>query len=76
MVVLTIEEDPREVFEALEAVASGYLVKLKSLTKVLEAFPDVLAGGTPMSSSIARLVVQTFNEHGHSKRQTSNVSSL
>ena len=46
----------------------GYLVKRKSLAKVLEAIRDVHEGGAPMSSQIARLVVQTFHQQGRSKR--------
>lgn len=69
IIVLTVEEDPREVFQALEAGATGYLVKRKSLAKVLEAVRDVHEGGAPMSSQIARLVVQTFHQRGRLKTE-------
>ena len=60
--MLTIEEDGRKVFESLQAGASGYLVKHLPPTRILEAIREVHTGGAPMSSQIARLVVQSFQK--------------
>ncbi|PYI87919.1 MAG: DNA-binding response regulator [Verrucomicrobia bacterium] len=66
---LTINQDPQTIFQALEAGASGYLLKRQRPAKILEAIEEVHGGGAPMSSAIARLVVQTFHERGHTRRE-------
>jgi DNA-binding NarL/FixJ family response regulator len=53
-------EDTEKIFRALAAGASGYLLKRSSPAKLLEAISEVLEGGSPMSASIARKVVQSF----------------
>ena len=62
ILMLTIESEASRVFESLAAGASGYLVKNTSPTRLLEAITDVVQGGAPMSSQIARLVVQAFQQ--------------
>ncbi len=61
IVVLTIHRDKQVVFDALCAGACGYLEKSTSPEKLLEAIRETRDGGAPMSSSIARLVVSSFN---------------
>lgn len=58
--VFTIYEDSEQVFEALAAGASGYLLKNASPGKIAEALRDLQDGGSPMSASIARKVVNSF----------------
>ncbi len=60
VLMLTVFEDPEQIFRALSAGASGYLLKRLPPKKLLEAIEEVLAGGSPMSASIARKVVQSF----------------
>jgi len=60
--MLTAIEEPDKLFRSLAAGAKGYLVKSEDLGKVLEAIQDLHAGGSPMSSQIARRVVETFQE--------------
>ena len=60
VLMLTVFEDPDQIFRALSAGASGYLLKRLSPKKLLEAIEDVCAGGSPMSAPIARKVVQSF----------------
>ncbi len=60
IIMLTIEEDSRRVFESLEAGANGYLVKNVSPATILASIEEVHRGGSPMSSQIARLLVQSF----------------
>ncbi|HEY3763194.1 MAG TPA: response regulator transcription factor [Verrucomicrobiae bacterium] len=59
-VMLTVYEDSDHIFQALAAGASGYLLKDTPLSEVLLAVENVFNGGAPMSSNIARKVVQFF----------------
>lgn len=74
IIMLTIEEDSRRVFESLEAGANGYLVKHLPPAEILEAIQEIHRGGSPMSSQIARLVVQTFQARGQSRRLEENLT--
>lgn len=58
IVMLTMYEDDNLVFESLKAGASGYLLKRTPHVEILAALEDVHQGGSPMTSSIARKVVQ------------------
>lgn len=58
--MVTVFEDAERVFEALAAGASGYVLKRDVHSRLLESLDDVLTGGAPMSSAIARKVVQHF----------------
>jgi DNA-binding NarL/FixJ family response regulator len=60
VLMLTVFEDTDRIFRALAAGAAGYLLKRLPPKKLLEAIEDVSAGGSPMSASIARKVVQSF----------------
>lgn len=60
VMILTVYENSNRIFEALTAGASGFLVKNTPPDKVLEAIRDVANGGGPMSSHIARKVIQAF----------------
>jgi len=60
IMMLTVYENSNRIFEALTAGASGFLVKNTPPEKLLEAIRDVANGGGPMSSHIARKVIQAF----------------
>lgn len=60
MVVLTVYEDNERIFDALCAGAAGYLLKTTPPAKLIDAIRDAVAGGAPMSSEIARRVVELF----------------
>jgi DNA-binding NarL/FixJ family response regulator len=62
IVMLTVYEDTDQIFKALAAGATGYLLKRLSPTKLLQAIREVQAGGSPMSNSIARKVVASFRK--------------
>ena len=64
VIMLTVYEDTDQIFQALSAGATGYLLKRLSPSKLLQAIRDVHAGGSPMSSSIARKVVASFQKAG------------
>ena len=60
IVVLTVYADNERVFDALCAGAAGYLLKNTPHAKLMEALRDAVTGGAPMSSEIARRVVELF----------------
>lgn len=62
IVMLTVYEDTDQIFRALAAGATGYLLKRSSPSKLLQAIREVQAGGSPMSNSIARKVVASFQK--------------
>ena len=61
--MVTVYEDANHIFDALAVGASGYLLKQMKRQELLEALKDVYAGGSPMSSQIARKVVQSFRRN-------------
>lgn len=60
--MLTVYDDSEAIFDSLAAGASGYLRKPMEPAELLEAIRDVHRGGAPMSSSIARRVIQAFRK--------------
>lgn len=60
-VMLTVYEDAEHIFQALAAGASGYLLKQTPRAQLVAALKDVHEGGSPMTSKIARKVVQAFH---------------
>jgi DNA-binding NarL/FixJ family response regulator len=61
-VMLTVYEDSDHIFQALQAGASGYLLKQTRRAELIAALRDVHAGGSPMTANIARKVVQCFHQ--------------
>lgn len=59
-VMLTAYHDAQLIFDALSAGAGGYLLKRATREELIAAIKDVHGGGSPMSSSIARIVVEAF----------------
>lgn len=59
--MLTVYEDAEHIFSALAAGATGYLLKSTRRNELLDAISQIVAGGSPMSSGIARKVVQSFS---------------
>ncbi len=62
IIMLTVYGDSDQIFDALVAGASGYLLKRVTPEKLLEAIKEVHEGGAPMSSFIARKVVASFQK--------------
>ena len=60
VMMLTAYEDTQNIFNSLAAGASGYLLKRAPRAELLDAIREVTRGGSPMSTHIARLVVQSF----------------
>jgi DNA-binding NarL/FixJ family response regulator len=63
IMMLTIYEDDEKIFDSLKAGASGYILKKTPPAKLLESIQDLHNGGSPMSSQIARKVVQAFQQN-------------
>lgn len=61
-IMLTVVRDHERLFAALQAGATGYLLKHTPPAEVLEAITEAHAGGSPMSPAIARLVVNSFSQ--------------
>lgn len=72
--MLTVYEEADRIFNSLLAGASGYLLKRSTSEELLEAIQQVNNGGSPMSSSIARKVVDYFNQLGAQKLETDLLS--
>jgi len=62
ILILTVSADTQTVFRALEAGADGYLLKRSRPDQLQTAIQEVLEGGAPMTSEIARRVVASFRE--------------
>lgn len=60
IIILTVYEQELLIFRALAGGASGYLTKDTPHTKILTSIKEVMDGGGPMSSNIARMVIQSF----------------
>lgn len=60
VVMLTAFEDSEDIFKSLSAGAHGYLVKSTSPEQLLEAIREVAAGGSPISGSVARKMIEFF----------------
>ncbi len=73
-VMLTVYEDTEHIFDALAVGASGYLLKQTPRDELLTAIKDVHAGGSPMTSNIARKVVQSFQRAAPQADESVNLS--
>ena len=73
-VMLTVYEDTDHIFDALAAGASGYLLKQTPRDDLFTAIKDVHAGGSPMTSNIARKVVQSFQRAVPQADESANLS--
>lgn len=72
--MFTIYEDSEQVFDALAAGASGYLLKKTPKEKILEALQELQQGGSPMSAHIARKVVSYFQKEKEARDTAAQLS--
>ncbi len=61
-IVLTVLDQPDTIFQAIQAGATGYLLKSTPAVKIAEGIRDVFEGGSPISSQIARKVIDAFTQ--------------
>ncbi|GGA96398.1 MULTISPECIES: response regulator [Mucilaginibacter] len=69
--MFTVYEDSDQIFEALNAGASGYLLKSAAPEKIVSAVQELYEGGSPMSAAIARRVVNSFRSSGEGDKLSS-----
>jgi DNA-binding NarL/FixJ family response regulator len=69
VMMLTVYEDTENIFNALAAGANGYLLKRTPSKELIDAIREVHRGGSPMTTHIARLVVQSFQKSGAAPAQ-------
>jgi DNA-binding NarL/FixJ family response regulator len=62
LVMLTVYDDDRRIFEAICAGACGYLLKSTPPARLLESLREVVGGGAPMTPEVARRVIGLFRE--------------
>jgi DNA-binding NarL/FixJ family response regulator len=74
VMMLTVYEDTENIFDALAAGASGYMLKRTAGRELLEAIEEVKRGGSPMTTHIARKVVQSFQRSAAAEAQTESLS--
>lgn len=79
ILIITVLEDSEKVFRSLCAGAGGYIVKNSNILEIAQNIDEALAGGAPMSLSIARMVVQSFRQQQDSpltERETQVLQSI
>ncbi|MBL7773426.1 MAG: response regulator transcription factor [Chitinophagaceae bacterium] len=67
-------DDDENIFYALQGGASGYIIKTDSTDKIVESIRDVLNGGAPMSSGVAKKVIQYFNQSKQQKKELEDLT--
>jgi DNA-binding NarL/FixJ family response regulator len=75
IVILTAVDDNELVFMALQAGADGYLLKHTKPSDLRQALSQVLVGGAPMTSEIARRVIESFRRPPKARDQTVHLSA-
>lgn len=63
IIVITVHENSELVFEALCAGACGYITKNTEYSRLIDSIKEAMNGGAPMSSNIARMVVESFQKN-------------
>jgi DNA-binding NarL/FixJ family response regulator len=74
IVALTVYDDDEDIFDALCAGASGYLLKNTPPARLLEGLKEVVSGGAPMSPEVARRVIYLFREFRPPERSPSRLT--
>jgi DNA-binding NarL/FixJ family response regulator len=75
ILILTAVEDDELVFMALQAGADGYLLKRTKPADLRAALLEVLRGGAPMTSEVARRVVESFRRPVRSREEAVHLSA-
>jgi len=75
IIILTVLDDDELIFRTLEAGADGYMLKRSKPADLRQALLDVLSGGAPMSSAIARRVVRSFRRAPSNPKNEAHLSA-
>ena len=74
IIMLTVYQNTEHIFNALTAGATGYMLKQTPPAELLAAIKEVHAGGSPMSSHIARKIVQSFQQSVAASAEAASLS--
>lgn len=74
IMMLTVYQNTEHIFNALAAGATGYMLKHTPPAELLQAIKDVHSGGSPMSSHIARKIVQSFQHPTHNDSEAAGLT--
>jgi DNA-binding NarL/FixJ family response regulator len=75
IMVITVFGDEKHVLRAIEAGASGYLLKEEDSEQIGHCIRQLIEGGSPISAPIARHLLTQFRKDGDSKTNSSYISS-
>lgn len=75
ILMVTVHSDDDRLFQALQAGASGYLLKRTTPAELIAAIHEVLQGGAPMTGEIARRVIESFNRQPPREAQGCTLSA-
>ena len=76
VMMLTVYEDTENIFNALAAGANGYMLKRTPAKELIEAIREMQRGGSPMTTHIARKVVQSFQKTGAAAAAVGELAEL
>jgi len=74
ILMLTVFDDNKNVFEAIKNGASGYILKKTPPSRLLEYISDAHTGGAPMTASVASQVLKMFSSMNNEKGEDYNLS--
>jgi len=74
IVMLTVFDDNKNVFEAIKSGANGYILKKTPPTKLLEYISEAQTGGAPMTASVATQVLKMFSQMNNEQSEDYNLS--
>lgn len=72
--VITVWEDPDQIFASLRAGANGYLLKKTPWSTIVAELDELTRGGSPMSPAVARKVTQFFQQQTPQPLKTDDLS--
>jgi DNA-binding NarL/FixJ family response regulator len=75
ILMFTVFEDEDKIFEAIREGAAGYLLKKTPPKEIIEAILELHHGGSPMSPSVARKVIQYFQSDSSLKKEDFQLTS-
>ncbi|MDF9827909.1 DNA-binding NarL/FixJ family response regulator [Ereboglobus sp. PH5-10] len=76
VMIFTIYENTEDIYQALEAGASGYLLKRSSSSTIVSSIRNMMKGEVPMTAAIARKVIQSFQRKEASTQSNPAMASL
>jgi DNA-binding NarL/FixJ family response regulator len=75
VVIVTVYSDTQKIFQALQAGASGYLLKRTPPRDLLKAIKDVIGGSGPMTGQIARKLIELFHRPAPAQTEATTLTA-